>query len=226
MKKTMRYIFAATATLFITGSAMAAIVAYWETDLNTPDWYDSNIVTATSFKTGVTNDTSNWGSSDGTYGTLAGANTLTDGGFKGGIGDHMSTKLVNESGSQLRIDSLHFDFAKNFSGSVDSLVVTINGNPLATAVASGQLPDGARGDYEDFDYILATELGSEFILAAGASVTFQYAFTDSGSNIGNAGLDNIAIQATVVPEPATFALIAGFVTLGLVMVRRRARSSR
>lgn len=224
MKKTMRYIFAATATLFFTGSAMAAIVAYWETDLNTPDWFDVNTVTATSFKTGVTNDTSNWGSSDGTYGTVAGADAGTDGGFKGGAGDHMSTKLVNVSGSDLRIDSVHFDFAKNFSGSVDSLVVTIGGDPLDTAVASGVLPDGARGDYEDFDFVLTTLLGSEFILAHGASVTFKYAFADSGSNTANAGLDNIAIQATVVPEPSTVAFFAGFAALGLVILRRRQKA--
>jgi hypothetical protein len=49
--------------------------------------------------------------------------------------------------------------------------------------------------------------------------------TTSPGNVANTGAGNFAASTlTIVPEPSTYALLAGMLTLGLVIVRRRIRS--
>jgi hypothetical protein len=53
-----------------------------------------------------------------------------------------------------------------------------------------------------------------------SSVTLRYAVDGASSNSGNNRIDNLQINATAIPEPATLAL-AGLGLLGVVTVRRR-----
>lgn len=197
-------------------TTMAGIVAYWEGEsTSAATWYDASTVTVGTFKDGVTTDITAWGSNDGTFGTLAGANPLTVGGLKGKNGNTLSIRITNVSGSDLQLDSLHFDFAQAFANSpTDIAVVYFNGNlagassnDLVGAYTSTITPGGAS-DYEDVDISLSSALPTDSVLANTEFVTFEFQFSNGGSDTTAAGLDNIAIQATVIPEPATVGLIA------------------
>jgi hypothetical protein len=59
-------------------------------------------------------------------------------------------------------------------------------------------------------------------LAPGQKAAFRIELPDIDNN-NTFAIDNVAITGTLapVPEPATYAILAGFATLGLVLYRRR-----
>ncbi len=227
MKKTVVIMVLAALTA---GSTMAGIVAYWEGESTTSaTWFDAGIVTATSFKTGVTTDITGYGSNDGTYGTLAGANPLTVGGLKGKNGNNLRVKVTNVSGADLQLDTLNFDFARAFANSPTNMTVVyfngnlsgVSSNDTIVTYNSTTQPGGAS-DYEDVDVTLSSVL-SDVVLADTEFATFEFQFSGGATASAAAGLDNIAIQATVIPEPATLSLMAVFGG-AVMLVRRRIRA--
>ncbi len=223
----MKKILITACALLVAGSTMAGIVAYWEGESTTSaTWYETNVVTATSFKDGVTTDITGYGSNDGTYGTLAGANTATVGGLKAKNGNTLRVKVTNVSGADLVLDTLNFDFAQAFANSPTNItVVYFNGN--LTGVSSNDtivaynstVQPGGASDYEDIDVSLSSVL-SDVTLADTEFVTFEFQFSGGATANAAAGLDNIAIQATVIPEPATLGLMGSF-GLAMVYLRRK-----
>lgn len=73
----------------------------------------------------------------------------------------------------------------------------------------------------------AVVTSSTFTVASDVtSVLIKYAVSGATSSSGNNRLDNIQINAvTAVPEPSTYALIAGGVVLAGVIVKRRLKAS-
>ncbi len=169
-------------------------------------------------------------------GTLASAVTVESGATLGGTGTF--SKLVTfESGSMLApgnspgtitfASGLMLDAGAilNFELGTASDLIRVSGGALtgpATGTVTLNLTDSggfAAGDYTLFNYASATL--SDFDLA-----DFTLGVTPSGYTYSLAfGTNSLVLtaSATAVPEPATYALLAGFLTLGLAAYRKRCR---
>lgn len=170
---------------------------------------------------GTTVTTVNSGATLGGTGSLAGATTIQSGGILS-PGDSIGT-LTFTGG--LALDSgavLNFDL-----GTTSDLVV-VNGGFL-TGPSSGNvtLNLSNAGGLTAATYNLFTFTGAT--LSSFDASDFTVGTSPSGWNYAfNLTADSLqlTVTAAAVPEPATSAALLGALTLGLVLVRRRARQSR
>ena len=82
--------------------------------------------------------------------------------------------------------------------------------------------DIAAATDKGFDSFTITTAGMQ--LANGESAIFRFYFGDNQSGAGRIHkLDNVTINGSVIPEPGTYALLAGCFALTAVIVRRRQR---
>jgi hypothetical protein len=189
--------------------------------------------------------TADYGSSDGTFGSLEGGTIYTnsallvrarnDAKFPGGA--TLTLSLTNNTSSAYQIDSLHFDFSarnrpsKPLEHGFNSFdVVYSSGDLNGTGAVVGatlnlMLHDGGEVyDYPDFDFILADQL-TDRILEAGESALFVVTFKGETDMDVSSGLDNVAFTGTKVdiPEPASCVILVGILSLSWVIVRRHVR---
>lgn len=166
-------------------------------------------------------------STDGTFGTLAGATTATgpasSGIFVRQVGGDMQFTITAGS-TALTLEAFHFDAKlRRPSAPDDWSVEVIAGSSITVGpIGSGTLNTTLGGspgpaDHDDIDIDLTGLPDNQ--LAAAESATFQVSF--SGGTAGNNGaqtfFDNVAVSG--VPEPSTFSLLA--LALGFAATRRR-----
>ncbi|PXA03434.1 hypothetical protein DDZ13_12125 [Coraliomargarita sinensis] len=213
-------------------SANATTIASWDvwTDIGTSDIGPDTLLSGFSVS-GSHNGAGgrNTTSSDGTFGTaFSGASTTET--FSLGLNstDAMAWTFTNNSGTDYVFDSVHFDYERR-DGSNDGIRLEITKGGTTTAVASftniayNGYTSEASYDMGDFD-ITDLSAAPDVTIANGESVTFGFIVFDSGVNTSKNNtnpFDNLMITGSVVPEPSSFALIAGCFGLTCVMLRRR-----
>jgi hypothetical protein len=162
------------------------------------------------------------GSTDGTFGTLAGATAPADGALrlqKAPTDPTASTRdlwveIVNDSGAALAFSGLHFDVSLANDNYNAYSVVFENVTQGSTSAVLGSGTFDSRGQVGDYDDIDIDAIG----ITLGASETGYFNITFSGATGRNSSshIDNFAV--TVVPEPSTAALLG---LGGLALLRRR-----
>jgi hypothetical protein len=226
----------AAISLIAMPSSMAAVLAGWDT------WASGGeSPTVTSFNAaGSASEEGDWreasaaASNDGTFGTLAGADSATGAAASGtyiGVSDNNGTPTgaynftVSAGINGLIIESFHFDARRKRSNSATTWSLSVTGGSISLgSVASGSLGSalGSVGpsDHLDFDIDLTGLLDNE--LTSGESATFRLVF--SGGSYSNADqhtyLDNVAIVGSAIPEPSAV-LLGVLGALGLLQRRRR-----
>lgn len=232
------------ATAALSVNAHSAVLVGWDNwDDNSGNNLGANKVTTNfvgTIVTPVSQVNTNFGSNDGTFGTVSGASTGATVGDNGGpallvranSNTTFTLSLTNNTGVSFTLQTLNFDFAARSSAGVDfgfnAFTVTYNSGglgPASTQVASASdlayTTSGGTGkaDHPDFDFNLADNL-TDLVLDDGESALFTFQFSgQSGSNGGGVSsiIDNIAI--TGVPEPST-ALLGALGCLALLRRRR------
>ncbi len=162
-------------------------------------------------------------STDGTYGTFAGASTSTDASLQIREDTPLTFSITNNTGQPYSLEGFHFDYARyrnNASniGPSEFTLTYINGglSPDNTQIANvtgvavhfqaTTVSTLAISDYPDFDFDLSAVL-SGTQLDPGESATFVLTWAGASNPSNNGFVDNIAITGTLIPEPVTLALL-------------------
>lgn len=157
------------------------------------------------------------GSTDGTFGTaIPGASTaLTAYAVRTespGTMDTVGLEIINQSGAPLRLDAIHFDYSRCWSGSPqDVALVYACGdldatNQTVVHSAAGLPITGKTGDYPDFDWPLANL--PDRILNHGESAFFTLVASNATSIYSQGMFDNIAISGGTVSNAGSSAIIS------------------
>ena len=107
---------------------------------------------------------------------------------------------------------------------------TVNGAnyaPIGASVSTVQIGDtitytGNQAKWIEMD---SSDWGGTATIAAGDSAAFRFEFSGNsngtGTGIAQTHLDTLTMNITPVPEPSTYALLAGFVAFLFVAIRKR-----
>ncbi len=239
MKKQIFMLFAAAAMFAIPQAAQADLLVGFESWTGpNPNTGPGAVNAATSTEVGFSGDsttvTTGWGRGaagshdDGTFGTLAGAETavafnrgLT---LNNGANGSYDFSITNGSADDYALEFFHFDTGTFRPNAAHEWTVLVqSGDLTAQSIQSGRADNitGGVTDWYDYDIDLSGLTGGN-VLAAGQTVTFRL---DLAGGTGASGhhqyVDNIAISGSIVavPEPTSLAIF-GLAGLGL-MVRRR-----
>jgi len=144
------------------------------------------------------------GSTDGTFGPAITGAVTTATGYSvrlaiPGSTDTLGMQVLNNTGSDLRLDSIAFDYHPWFANSPKTVTLSYSWGDLdvvdETVINSiSGLDDSTGGklsDYQDFDWSLAGL--SDVVLADGEKANFQLVVSDAiGASTGGA-FDNVAL---------------------------------
>ena len=227
MNKMVKSLVALLVCSVFAGSVSADLLIAWDGGVGANSATNAVNVSGTLFADAI-NDvvTSNAGSTDGTFGSLisgaaSGAPTyrVLDQGGK----NRLTFEIVNNTGSDLNLESIVFDYSAWFPDSPLSVRVQYREGSLAlpdfteiTTVTVAGIA-GKLGDYEDFAVSLSGL--SDTVLADGQAATFDLVAYNANLNNTAGGFDNVGITGSVVPEPATLGLFS--LTAVILLICRR-----
>jgi len=212
------------AAVLLAGAVSAEMLVSWEGDsVQSPVNATLGVSGIVYYGAGVNNGR---GSDDGTYGPIGSGAAATAFGYNTRNNAWTDFRISNNSGQDLQLSEIVFDYYAIWATGPQQIEVIYNYGALddanATLLTTIDAPgfSGAGGTYDYPDYSVNLQfLLTDYTLATGQSATF----TLKGANASDSGvsgvIDNIAFTGTVIPEPATFGLMA-LVTLGALFIRR------
>lgn len=136
---------------------------------------------------------------------------------------YFSFTVTPDSGFEMDLTSL--DFLVATGGTTETRLYEIRSDLTGvTSLAGPVSPTGTRADGKAGMDVVSIDLtGISALQNLTSAVTFQFITATTGNFNASLEWDDISLNGTVsaVPEPSTYAIFAGLLALGLVMVRRR-----
>ncbi|MCK6475898.1 MAG: hypothetical protein L6Q35_03595 [Phycisphaerales bacterium] len=237
------FVLAAAGLAAIATSASADLVAYWNFNASTPNTTSGQLgtldSTAPSLGSGtlsigggsptITYNTNNAGTANGVVGTFAGTtlNALNADPVGGALS--LQGAVGGGSGSPVTSNGGYFQFNISMAGLKD-LIVSFATRGTGTGFRNGQLSystDGVTftnygaswdGGGSSTFFLVTRDLSTETSLNNASNVAIRLTLTGATGGAGNNRIDNIQFNATVIPAPASIALVG---LAGLVAGRRR-----
>jgi hypothetical protein len=138
---------------------------------------------------------------------------------------YFSFTVTPDSGFEMDLTSL--DFLVATGGTTETRLYEIRSDLTGvTSLAGPVSPTGTRNDGKaGMDNISIDLTGISALQNLTTAVTFQFITATTGNFNASLEWDDISLNGTVsvVPEPSTYAMLAGLLALGWVMFRRRLR---
>jgi len=184
----------------------AEVLIGWDGGVGTNIAVRANGIYGTLFSAKLSAVDSAAGSLDGTFGSsIAGAETAATAyvvmTHALGSNNTVSVQIQNNTGADLQLDTLSFDYLAWFANSPKTITLMYaygdltDGNDTVIQTLSGLGDGGGKySDYPDYDGSLATL--SDRVLADGERATFQLIATDAVGATTSGAFDNIAISGT------------------------------
>ena len=133
-----------------------------------------------------------------------------------------TSNLINYDADVNTSYSLSYDWG---GASIDDVaVIEVHTSRLGDNTSIGVHPDGGNSfSFGSSDSTFAKRLNAYYSTKSITSFSSGWNFGADQANLGKNELTAFGV-AFVVPEPSTYALISGFVALGLILYRRRRNS--
>ncbi|CAA6677561.1 MULTISPECIES: hypothetical protein [unclassified Lentimonas] len=144
-----------------------------------------------------------------------------------GAGDYYSFTIAPNSGFELDLDKIIFSASRaaDNTRSAESwaLMSSITGFTTADASIDAGAITTVAGGVTPYEQISVDVSGNSAFQNITTSTEFRvYVWGGASSSSSSAiNYDNIGVTGTVIPEPGTYALLAGCLALTSVMIRRR-----
>tara|TARA_E500000178_G_scaffold70363_1_gene68191 strand:- start:212 stop:916 length:705 start_codon:yes stop_codon:yes gene_type:complete len=132
--------------------------------------------------------------------------------------------VTNNTGFDMTIDNILFDLQSNFGSDADAVQLAhkSNSSDLVDTFNNRVLYNETLINLDPVDQLnIATTAMLDTTLADTETAAFRLRIINDATAGFGVRFDNIAIAGTAVPEPGTYALIAGILALSAVIVRRR-----
>lgn len=224
-------VFTATSNILTGGTGSQVFVGLFEGDGNKPlANLQTSGITTTAGSANATGGTQLWQGYNSRISYDAGSSAVITRPKQNGVGTTSANQdllfqggggaYVNPGGVNLATSAALSATAALTNGSTYTLTYSITRTDSSTLSFATNLYDGIGTTGTNLASISATATGANLLTSTFSALAFGYRYSNT-SAASSIAVNDLTVVYTAVPEPSSFAALAGLAGLGLVATRRR-----